>query len=552
MRRSRIRFFASVTLLASLVGCELVAGLEDHNLVPDTNGTDGSVANDGPSGEGSSTAPAFTLSAVPSLTLLPGASAPVNVTITRENGFTDAVNVTVSGLPAGATASLLSFVGTTTSNALNIAVGATTPQSVSHLSIDGTTADGKVSASATMDLIVRGPAGSLDLLYGVQGVYSNSNFSVNKAALDADGNLLVGGDQEPPLGGLAATRILPNGTTDSTFGSGLATMTFSPGPDFLFGLAPLATKNIVFAARLNPFDGTPRGQEYFRALPSGASDTTYSPDASAGWAEVGSSARAMGILVPDSSGRAYAAGVDTDGTHFQVYLERRAANGALDTTFPAGLHPLGTANSNVDGVVVQPDGKILLGCGSTDTNGTGMALLRLLDTGANDTTFGVNGYVKPAIIVLADSEYGVLLQPDGKILHLGSKGGTSLIARYNSDGSFDSTFGQDGVASLPAASDTFVSIALQSDGKILLLRTHQMTGDAGTFNGIEVARLTSGGAVDSSFGTGGVVEGAFGAPVAGGTQATAVLVQTDGRILAVSNTALSAGQTEVTVARYWP
>jgi uncharacterized delta-60 repeat protein len=548
MRGFKRSIMAAATF-SLLVGCELIAGLEDHNFAPDTTGGDGS-ATDGSSGEAAA-GPAFTLTAVPSLTLLPGASAPVNITITRENGFTDAVNVTVSGLPAGATTSPLSFVSTTTSSALTIAVAATTPQSLSHLSIDGTTADGKVSASAKMDLIVRGPAGSLDLLYGDQGVYTSVAVSANTGALDANDNLLVGGDVA--AGGIVAARILPNGTLDSTFAGGIAAMTFLPGPDLLVSVMPLATKSIVYGARLDPFLGPPSGTEYFRIKSDGTFDTTYSPDASVGWGDnIGSSVRAITEFAADPSGRVIGAGQDTDGTHFQAYVERRAADGSPDPTFASGLHPLGTTSSNALGIAVQTDGKIVLGCESTDTNGTGMALLRLLDTGAADTTFGVNGYVKPAIITAGDGSFQVLLQPDGKILLLGSKTGVSLVARYNTDGSFDTTFGQDGVASIPAVSNVFTSFALQSDGKIVLLRSRILTGDAGNYNTIELERLTIGGAPDPSFGTGGVVEGLFGAPEAGGTQARVVLIQSDGRILALTNTFLSAGQGELTVARFWP
>jgi uncharacterized delta-60 repeat protein len=164
-------------------------------------------------------------------------------------------------------------------------------------------------------------------------------------------------------------------------------------------------------------------------------------------------------------------------------------DGSLDTNFNAGVS--GTASPTVYSLVVQADGKILVGGTFTTLAGTNrLNVGRLnpdgtLDEGFDPTAGGL--YPPPNVTAMA-------VQPDGKIIIGGdftSLGGQpqNYIGRLNSDGSLDTTF----VASADAG---ISSIALQPDGKILVAGVFSsLVGQPRSYLG----RLNSDGSLDTSF-----------------------------------------------------
>src|SRR5271165_4902290 len=160
-----------------------------------------------------------------------------------------------------------------------------------------------------------------------------------------------------------------------------------------------------------------------------------------------------------------------------------------------------------------------------------------------DPTFGNGGIVTTDFGDQTQSSNlasanAVAIQSDGKIVVCGGVPGSKGfavpgVARYNTDGSLDTTFGTAGIVSTPSLEDSpLTSIALQSDGKIVTV--------AGGFTAF-VLRYTTSGVLDSTFGTGGIVTLSF----INGPLASGVLVQTDGNILVADNSLfrlLSNGQ----------
>lgn len=134
----------------------------------------------------------------------------------------------------------------------------------------------------------------------------------------------------------------------------------------------------------------------------------------------------------------------------------------------------------------------------------------LLSAGDLDLTFGSGGKVVTNLTGGFDAAASAIVLSDGKILVGGrvtppNTGGASLVlARYNSDGSLDTTFGDGGTTEFQAdaVGNGYVSMALDADGDILvatdLYRQGQMT-DFGLY------KFSSGGQLDESFGDGGVV-----------------------------------------------
>jgi uncharacterized delta-60 repeat protein len=172
-----------------------------------------------------------------------------------------------------------------------------------------------------------------------------------------------------------------------------------------------------------------------------------------------------------------------------------------------------------------------------------------------DPTFGTGGIVTTDFGNTFDSAEDVAVQPDGKIVVAGMRSTSTLdfaVARYNTDGSLDTTFGTGGqiVTDLSGGgSDWARAMALQADGKIVV--AGDSTTAASPFNqDFAVVRYNSDGSLDTTFGTGGIVLTDFGAQFFEG--AFSVAIDSAGRIVAGGGTFNGATQRDFAVARYNP
>jgi uncharacterized delta-60 repeat protein len=162
-----------------------------------------------------------------------------------------------------------------------------------------------------------------------------------------------------------------------------------------------------------------------------------------------------------------------------------------------------------------------------------------LDTGFDSdgkqtTDFGGSDYVQ-----------AIAIQSDGKIVAVGARflaGFDFAIARYNTDGSLDTSFDSDGKQTVDFGnfSDTASGVAIQSDGKILVSGTAS--------NGFGVVRLNTNGSLDTDFDDDGKLTTGFGDwdGIAAG-----LALLSDGRFVVVG-TSLFGSTSNVAVARYLP
>jgi uncharacterized delta-60 repeat protein len=216
-------------------------------------------------------------------------------------------------------------------------------------------------------------------------------------------------------------------------------------------------------------------------------------------------------------------------------LPIEAAPSDLDPTFGNGgkvLTPIGNGGAQAYGAAVQSDGKIIVaGTAFTSTSsGIDFALARYNTNGTLDTSFGTGGTVTTAFgnsnIQRAE---GVAIQADGKIIAVGYVQNATFdlaLARYNTDGSLDNTFGTGGkvTTDFDGLNDFAADVAIQTDGKIIAV------GATGNFNAGDFAlvRYTIDGSLDTSFGVGGKVVN----PTAASDEAHAVAIQANGKIIA--------------------
>jgi uncharacterized delta-60 repeat protein len=220
-----------------------------------------------------------------------------------------------------------------------------------------------------------------------------------------------------------------------------------------------------------------------------------------------------------------------------------AAPGDLDPTFGNGgkvLTPIGNNPGNAFDVVVQSDGKIVMVgvTGSLTMASNDFVVVRYNPDGSLDNSFGTGGIVITDMGTPYDVAYGVALQPDGKIVAVGRADDFPnfvdfAVARYNADGTLDSSFGTGGKVITPvnSLSDYAIKVAVQSDGKIVAVgQTNSGTNTAPNYD-FAVVRYKPDGSLDTSFGTGGIVVTDFGSN--GGENALDVAIQSNGKIVVV-------------------
>ena len=247
------------------------------------------------------------------------------------------------------------------------------------------------------------------------------------------------------------------------------------------------------------------------------------------------------------SGKILVAGYAFNGGSNDIALVQYNSDGSLDTSFGGGT---GKAMSGLGGddagysLAVQSDGKILIG----GNYGNDFVVARFNSTGSLDTSFSGTGYVTTDFASNTDTGRSLVLQSDGKILLAGQSYNNVTftdyaVARYNSNGSLDTTFNSTGKVNIDfgSSTDQGYGVAIQADGKILLTGFTNVNGTAD--NGM--VRLTSTGALDTSFGTGGRVITTIGSSSDFGND---VKIQQDGKIL-VSGYSSIAGN-DFTVVRY--
>jgi uncharacterized delta-60 repeat protein/uncharacterized repeat protein (TIGR01451 family) len=184
---------------------------------------------------------------------------------------------------------------------------------------------------------------------------------------------------------------------------------------------------------------------------------------------------------------------------------------------------VGSSYSSIHGIAVQPDGKIVAGGGSSE----GFALARYNTDGSLDTTFDGDGKVTTSIGAGVGSGNSLTLQPDGKIVIAGLSGlsiyfSDFALARYNTDGSLDTTFDGDGkvTTTINSSLSEAHSLVLQPDGKIVA------AGASGS--SFALARYNSDGSLDPTFDD----EGTLTTPIGNSASAKAVALQVDGKIVA--------------------
>jgi uncharacterized delta-60 repeat protein len=356
-------------------------------------------------------------------------------------------------------------------------------------------------AALGVALVVAASAGAASSRLGVVTVAVGPAGARSEAlalGLGPDGKIVAGGDAGSTSFALALVRLRRNGDLDPDFGA-RGRVTTALGD--LAAVTSVAVQNdgrILAAGTSTSRGGEPK-PVLVRYLPDGSLDR--------GFGSAGVVTGAGGTLALQPDGRI----VTTRSTE----LVRLKSDGSPDPTFGPSPLPFGTASA----IALLPDGKIVA-AGTECLNFCRFAVTRFTSTGAVEADFS-----NPSLDGLPTA---LALAPDGAIVLVGVSGGvlgTPHVWRIRPDGSVDPVFGDAAIAA--------GAVAVQPDGKIVL------AGSAG--QKLALARYRSNGSLDPSFGARGIA-------TTDGGHAAAIAIQPDGRIVGAGAT--SATPPTLLVARY--
>ena len=446
--------------------------------------------------------------------------------------------------------------------------------------------------------------GALDVTFGSQGKQSTSfspfNDAAHDVALQSNGKIVLAGHAGNTQGtedDFALLRYNTDGNLDTTFGVGGKTTT-------AFFAAPNDNWDVANAVAIQP-DGkiiaagwtiNPQRQRVFalaRYNVDGSLDTTFDLDGLV-TSRLRSQPEETDDYISDVTLQADGKIVVTGWSltydsiekrsHYDIATVRYLSNGALDTSFGAAktgivITPIGQSDDGANGIVIQPDGKIVVAgasCNSLDcsvNNGNfDFAFVRYNTDGSLDNSFNDDGKATFAtsILIYNDGASRVTLQPDGRIVAAGGRAkgdynyrqpvgmqaddsdyyqrGDFALVRINPNGQLDTSFGQMGWVKTPIGLDASgaADIAYRPNGQLVVVGAAEYNTVNTSF---AMAMYNSNGSLDTSFGQAGsgIVTTAFNANP---SAANGVVVQPNGDIVVVGSVSSPAYGKDFASARY--
>ena len=339
------------------------------------------------------------------------------------------------------------------------------------------------------------------------------------------------------------TPAIPSGL-DSTFGDGGRVSTPVGGNGQGEGVVIQPSGQIVTAGWRTVGTGVDTDFALTRNNSDGSLDTGFGSGGIATTNLGGGDDQALdAALLPDSGivavGRTDALGILKTAFGVVRYLP----DGTPNPSFGTGgivMTPFFGKGAVANAVAVQPDGKIVVAGFATEASGinSDFALARYNPDGTLDQSFDDDGVVTTDLSGQDDDARALAIQPDGNIVVVGSAGDNIGLVRYASDGSLDQTFGSAGMKISDLGTSDADGVALTASGQIVIVGAN-----AGDFM---LVRYGANGALDSAFGTGGVVT----TDISGGDDfAEDLTIDAAGRIIVVGR-ATSSTILDMALARY--
>jgi uncharacterized delta-60 repeat protein len=394
----------------------------------------------------------------------------------------------------------------------------------------------------------------LDPNFGTDGIVTTgigtSDDEAFALASQSDGKLVAAGYSNNGSGKvISLARYTRNGALDTTFGTGgKVTTAIGGADDEALALAIQSDGKLVIAGQ--SWNGSQLIFALVRYNTDGSLDTTFNSTGIVTTA-IGTVEDITFALKIQSDGKLVAAGISKNGAQYRIALVRYNTDGSLDTTFNSTgivITTIGTIDDEACALAIQSDGKLVTAGYSNNGTQNVLALVRYNTDGSLDTTFGTGGKVTTAVGNDDDGE-GVAIQSDGKIVATGTTNNGAqfviALARFNSDGTLDTTFNTTGMVITAIGSDNYgKALVIQSNGKLVV------TGysNNGTQNTFDLVRYNPDGNLDTTFNSTGIMTTAIGTI---DDEAFALAIQSDGKPVAAGYSD-NGTQKEFALVRYEP
>jgi uncharacterized delta-60 repeat protein len=389
-----------------------------------------------------------------------------------------------------------------------------------------------LTETITVDTVAWQPNSIFDSEFGSSGsvVVPGLTGEAKDVAVQPDGKIVLGGasfEGQPSQTTMEMVRLKPDGSLDTSFGNS-GWVTANPGfTNRIEALAIQPDGKILAAGQANQSAQSIAPAFIGRWNPDGSLDTTF---AGGGIFLLSGTISQAFDLVLLSDGKFLVGGFAGD-----LAVAKFLPNGAYDTSFGNnGLAILNTHGSALGQAMgVAPDGRIVVAGWMSGGNGFDLVVGRCLANGAIDTSFDGDGIATLRLGLDSTFPYAAAVQGDGKVVLVGYKSDgnssglqDSFVLRYTVAGALDPTFGNGGVViqNLSGGFERWEDVYIQDDGKIVT------TG--GSSSTMEIGRLLPDGTPDASFGTAGLIHYRPSSPSGNGSAfGDAVTVQKDGKVV---------------------
>lgn len=388
-------------------------------------------------------------------------------------------------------------------------------------------------------------AGTLDKVFGINGKVVTPIDTIS----DKGHSMVIQGDDKIILGGttknsftsfdFALVRYNNDGTLDNTFGAGGKVITPIEEQSAGNSVAIQSDGKIILGGADQWFINLVRYNN------DGSLDTTFGAGGIVVTDVPGYYRDRCKSVAIQSDGKIVIGGFAQENNNDMSYfvLIRYNSDGSLDTAFGTNGIVIGGLGQ-YEALKIQNDGKIVLG----GTSNLSFAVERYNSDGSLDSSFGIGGKVTTSF-GLSSSGNSMEIQSDGKIVlggynGLASGGLAFALARYLSDGNLDNSFGIGGKVTTPIGTSSKAnSVAIQNDGKIIL--AGDTKNGSNIFN-FALARYNSDGTLDSTFGVGGKSITPFGISYSSGES---LGIDSNNKII-LGGYAYNGSSVEMALARY--
>ncbi len=328
-----------------------------------------------------------------------------------------------------------------------------------------------------------------------------------------------------------------DGTLDETYGiSGKISLQISAADFFIYDAKILEDQSIICTGLIK--ETSLSSQDIFVAKISsdGKFDTNFN---GVGWISIdidGKNQYAKSLAL-QMDGKIVVAGYHFNGSNFDMSVVRLNENGSLDNDFDSdGMLTLNFGSTdNVNKVLITQDNKILLAGRIYNGINSDIAIVKLNNNGSFDSDFGVNGV--SAIDLSNKNEYVYDALMDGDKIVVGGEGDVDdnsvfLIAKYNSDGSLDMTFGTNGYSIKQVGSkySSVNSIKKMINGNYILAGGTDINNE----DEFSLVSFNKSGELNIDFSEDGILT--FN-PKTGNEYLKNLIIQEDGKIIAAGNVA---------------